>query len=172
MLIETRLTKKEIEKILNEVNEVESEIIFGENDLTINYEDSYDIERIYIQKTQNEYGIKFYRLESEYANRDSEIINCYSCHDPFCEDCPLRDEAENIDEIINQEIEDHENKPEIKLSALSSKLTIKPIIVETKCYVDIPHTHLYKGVYLEFETNDFEELIALMKLRDLFYNLL
>jgi len=172
MLIEARLTKREIQKILNEVNEVESEIVFGESDLTVRYEDAYDIERIYVQKTQNEYGVKFYRLEIEYANRDSEIINCYSCHDPFCEACPLISDKEDIDELINQEIEDHESKPEIKLSALSSKLTIKPTIVETKCYLDIPHTHLYKGVYLEFETNDFGELIALMKLRDLFYKLL
>ena len=172
MLIEARLTKREIQKILNEVNEVESEIVFGESDLTINYEDAYDIERIYVQKTQNEYGVKFYRLEIEYTNRDSEIINCYSCHSTFCEDCPLKDEAENIDELINREIDEYESKPEIKLSALSSKLTIKPIIVETKCYLDIPHEHLFKGVYLEFETNDFGELIALMKLRDLFYNLL
>ena len=48
MLIETRLTKREIEKILNEVNEVESEIVFGECDLSINYEDSYDLSLIHI----------------------------------------------------------------------------------------------------------------------------
>jgi len=169
MLVESKLTEKEIEEIKQEVNTDFAKVEVNESEIKVNYEDAYDIERIYLSKTQNEYGVKFYRLEIEYAQRDNEIHNCYSCHDYFCEDCPLKDK--DSDEIIQKEVEEHESRESIKLSGFD-ELVISPAIVETQCYVDIPHKHLFKGVYLTFETQDFENVLAVLKLRNLLYKLI
>ena len=165
------LTDKEIKAILNEVNEEESKIERDGDEITINYEDAYEIETIWLRKWQNEYGVTFYDLELEYAHRNEEIHNCYSCHDAFCDDCPLKEIKDEIDNYIEKEINEYLKKPKIKIEVFD-KLTIERIIVERKCYVDVPHYHIYKGVRVRFETQDFSHVIAILKLRDLLYKLI
>ena len=163
----------------NELNEL-WEIRTGDDYIELQYEDAYEIERVWIHAWVNEYGVIWYRLETEYADVDEEIYNCCSCHHPFCEDCPLAEELSNedgdiddskLDEYIDNEVRKHLSIKPIRVHRWD-ELTIRPAIVERACYLDVPHTHIYKGVSLTFETQDIEKFKAVFVIRDVLYSLI
>lgn len=167
-----------IKDVLNEAWEIEER----GNEIIARYEDAYDTEKIEIEIEINEYGVVTYNVVMEYANKTDEIPICDSCHDTYCEDCWLfkqfgdketgEIDHKKLDEYFNKEVEKHENQTHYELSGFNGKINVKPIIVERKCYLDIPHYHYYRGVSITAELHDFDELKALITLRDYFYKLI
>jgi len=146
------------------------------------YEDAYDMESIWISIDVNEYGVESYNVVTECAKRDDEILICDSCHDAFCEECTIFERFGNsetgevdsvkLDEYFKKEVEKHLNQPHYELHGFNGTIRVEPTIVERKCYLDIPHYHYYRGVKLIAELYNFDDLKALITLRDFFYSLI
>ena len=153
-----------------------------DNEIVAEYEDAYDMESIWISIDVNEYGVESYNVVTECAKRVDEIPICDSCHDAFCEECLIfercKDEktnevdAKKLDEYFREETEKHLNQPRYKLKDLSNEIVVRPIIVERKCYLDIPHYHYYKGKGITAKLYGECYVKALIILRDFFYSLI
>jgi len=100
-----------------------------------------EIFEIYIE--WNEYQVPI-KLIMTKANMDEEIITPESCHECGYENCTFYD-AEKQECTITQEQIDKEIKEWQKTLYHSEKLTINQTVIEQKCYLDVPHYHLYKA---------------------------
>jgi len=179
----------ELEKIerylkenLGELWDIEiSEDIDGKH-VKAEYSDSYEMETIRIYVEVNDYGVPRYRVETEYAHRDNEIITCDSCHEPNCKECDLFDEIKDDsgecvdlrkhDRYVSEEIRKHESKGRVVMSDLDDNIIVYPTVVEVECHVNVSHLHLYRGVGINAELFSFERVKALLEMRNFLYSLI
>jgi hypothetical protein len=113
----------------------------------------------------NEYNVPIKVIITE-TNDNEEIITPYSCHDCAYDECPYYDKEKEECSITDEDIDKEEREWEKKLYE-SAKITIARTIVEEKCYLDIPHTHIYKAYTIALnESVTVETIKALIELFD------
>jgi len=141
------------------------------NTISYEYNDAYEHERIEIERETNKYGVTQYKLRIEYYHRDNEITNPIVCgqHCYDCEGCTYYQNGEctRSESDIRSEINDWENRKRIRVDSGLCKITIYNRVIEEDCYLNIPHTHLFKGIIIEVETYDLKQLISVIELRDI-----
>jgi len=149
-----------------------------DNEIVAKFEDGEEYEKIEIEVDDR----KVYHVYMEYASRTDEIPICDSCHDSFCEECLIFErckddtgeevDAKKLDEYFREETEKHLNQPKYELKDLFNLIVVRPIIIERKCYLDIPHYHYYKGKGITAKLYGECYVKALIILRDFFYSLI
>ena len=175
--VEVERVKKVLEKELSEAWNIR----VRDNEIIAKYEDAYDIETISIEVEVRPFNYVVYKVYCEHARKDDEIITCDSCHAHDCDECPLFEELkeddgeeidrQKLDEYVQSEIEEHENKPRYELTGFVGFINVAPCIVERECYLDIPHVHLYRGVKIYAVFNHIDMVKALITLRDYIFSL-
>lgn len=186
------LTREEIKELIDVIGE-NHEIEKEDKEIIFRYEDAYDIETIVAGKEQiNKYGTTEYYCVVECASKTEEIEtperlaqHCVPVETKDIIDY-LKDKGvevpkteEEIVELFNQvldkeanrEIEEWNSKKALTGEFMGTKISIKPVVVSVKCYVNIPHYHYYKGFRVEFRTQNLNSLTAFLQLRDLLISL-
>jgi hypothetical protein len=134
-----------LKEIFKEENGWAYDINMNERYIKLVYSDAYQFEEIFIDI--NRYDVPVV-LTITRADFDDEIFTPESCHEcgEFCEfydsesgECTLSDET------IDKEIE------EWNTTIFESKdIVIRKVVVEVKCFINIPHTHYYRGYEIKY----------------------
>jgi hypothetical protein len=136
------------------------------------YQDCYDKETIYveIEEDQKNHGVIKYSLEIKTLDLQEEIQSSQSCHDcqeecsHYVKETQDKEAYCDITETeITQEIEDWKRKGLFQ----KPRLTIKTIVEEEECSLNVTHYHLVKGFQISLETYDSTELKTIIHVRDL-----
>jgi hypothetical protein len=117
------------------------EVKVEEGLIKLRYSDAYDIVDVLI--FLNEYKVPF-EVSYVRASRGDEIATPESCHDCDCESCERYNAENNECTITQEEVEEEIDKWERKLVD-ARHITVKRVIVEEKCFLNIPHSHIYRG---------------------------
>jgi len=143
--------------------------------------DSYELIKIGIWKDDNQAR---YELEMSYADRDEEIATPESMHDNVLVDWDewereLKEELglgpdadwdlviKAWSKRIDKEIEAWEGDLTIKVTSAYTTIELSRAVIKETCYLNVTHEHLYKGAIIKAETWDFEELLAILRLKEL-----
>jgi hypothetical protein len=117
------------------------EVKVEEGLIKLRYSDAYDI--IDVLVFLNEFKVPF---EVSYirASRTEEIATPESCHGCDCEGCERYDSEKGECSITEEEVEEEFDKWEKKLVD-ARHVVVKRVIVEDRCFLDVPHYHYYRG---------------------------
>jgi hypothetical protein len=119
----------------------EFDIKVEEGLVRLRYSDAYDVIDVLI--FLNEFKVPF---EVSYirASRSEEVATPEACHSCDCESCERYNAESNECTITQEEVEGEIDKWEGKLVD-TRHVTVKRVIVEEECFLDVPHYHYYKG---------------------------
>ncbi|MEM5868320.1 MAG: hypothetical protein QXG39_10435 [Candidatus Aenigmatarchaeota archaeon] len=130
--------------------------------VTLTYMDAYEFVEVALEL--NEYG-NVVSAYYKYANLTEEIITPQSCHDcgEYCEFYVAKTEECSITEDdINNEIAEWVDVPMLA----SAHFEVGRTIIEIKCYLGIPHEHLYKGYLIHLIYADNVVAFDILKVLD------
>jgi hypothetical protein len=131
----TEYLKEFMDCLKSEFPEFEFELGETMDYIEAEYCDVYNFTSIYIEL--NDYNVPV-RLVITKADLDEEIITPEACHDCIYEDCQFY--KCRSEEDVEKEMEEWS-----KTLYESEKLTVKRVVIDRKCYVNIPHYHYYRA---------------------------
>lgn len=150
----------------SEFPEFEFEIDESMGCIEAEYCNAYNFTSIYIEL--NDYNVPV-RLVMTKADLDEEIIVPEACHDCIFADCQF---FKGNDECRSEEDIEKEMEEWSKTLYESAKLTVKRVVIDRKCYVNIPHYHYYKGYEISLNQSLLPETVkAVDELFDLLIKL-
>ena len=183
--------RKDLISLLRGITTDEYKIEEKPNDITATYHDAYDYEQIALTRTWNmgtkadnkkaiwktaKYDLWIEKI-SDLMESEIDKPSVLSQHNMYPEEFEdlTEEEAEKKIEEIEQEsekdIEYWKQKKAINLKGFGYELEISPTITEIECYVNITHTHIYKGLLLHTTTTDKQHINTILKARDIIFDI-
>ena len=114
------------------------------------YEDAYEFLKVTLEI--NDFG-NVISACYEYGDLSEEIITPSSCHE-CSEYCDFYDHSTGECAVTLEEIEKEVAEWVDVPRLCSSYFEIERTITEIRCYIDIPHEHLYKGYLINLKVAD------------------
>jgi len=162
-----RITEEEFRELHRALKDslAGSEIYYDElGRVKAEFWDSLEQVEVTIKKKVNQYGVSEYKANAMLLDFTETIINCYNCEECIGEECFLYNKTEEeLNEYIEKEIREY-TKPKIHIRFMTTNIYIEPIVIEK-------YDTLVKGVEVFIKTTNFSDLIHVLGLLHIFFEL-